>query len=202
MRHVAFEAMESGPVLGRFLQRLDWPTVTGDRIVFREARTVTVPFRETSRRCLDVDTTITCGDQPATWNATPYHLLALRVPDAMRVGSGGVMTNSEGLENPSDGTPAKWLDYSGNLGGACGVALLDHPSNPRHPTRWLNFENETFGAAPMHREAYVWQPGEALRFRYRVYLHAGDAAQGGVAAEFAAFAAAPRSRIGPPARVA
>lgn len=202
MRHVAFEVMESGPVLGRFIQHLEWLTTAGDRVVFREARTVTVPFREPARRCIDVDTTITCGGQPATWNATPYHLLALRVPDAMRVGSGGAMTSSEGQTNPSDGSPAKWLDYTGALGAACGVAILDHPGNPRHPTRWLNFENETFGAAPMHREAYAWKPGEALRFRYRVYLHAGDVTQGGVAAEFAAFSAAPRTRIGPPERVA
>ncbi|MGV3719854.1 MAG: DUF6807 family protein, partial [Actinomycetota bacterium] len=36
MRHLAFEVMESGPVLGRFIQRLEWPTTAGERGVFRE----------------------------------------------------------------------------------------------------------------------------------------------------------------------
>jgi hypothetical protein len=170
-------------------------------VVFREVRSVTIPARESRRRCLDVDTVITCGDQPATWNATPYHLLAIRVPDEMLVSRGGVLVNSEGQKNPPDGTPARWLDYSGPLNGACGVALFDHPKNPRHPTRWLNFQSQTIGAAPAHQEPYAWKPGESLRFRYRVYLHAGDAAAGAVAREYEAFIAEPTARIGPPERL-
>lgn len=202
MRHVAFDVMESGPLLGRFIQRLEWLNVAGDRVVFHETRTVTVPVRPPQRRCLDVDTTITCGAQPAVWNATPYHLLAIRLPDAILVGKGGVIRNSEGQDNPPDGTPARWLDYGGPLGGGlCGVALFDHPQNPLHPTRWLNFQAQTVGAAPGHREPLSWQPGEARRFRYRVYFHDGDVKQGRVAEEYAAYVAEPRARIGSPVRV-
>lgn len=203
MRHVAYDILESGALLGRFVERLEWLNVAGDRTVFRETRTVTVPARSPKQRCLDVDTTITCGDRPAEWNATPYHLLAIRLPDAMLVGKGGVMTNSEGQINPPDGTPARWLDYSGPVGGVTsGVSLFDHPQNPRHPTRWLNFQAQTFGAAPTHREPLAWTPGESRRFRYRVFLHAGDVAQAAVAQQYAAYAAEPVSRIGVPRRVA
>jgi len=203
MRHLAFDAMQSGPLQGRFIQRLEWPSAAGDRVVFRETRAVSVPAREASRRCLDVDTTITCGDQPATWNATPYHLLAIRVPDAMVVGKGGVITNSEGQKDAATaGAPARWLDFSGPLGGMAGVAIFDHPENLRHPTPWLNFENETVGAAPTYKEPYAWNPGEARRFRYRVYFHTGDVKAGRVAEEYAAYTAAVRSRIGAPTRIA
>jgi len=202
MRHVAFDVMESGPLLGRFIERLEWLNVAGDRTVFHETRTITIPCRTNRRRFLDLDTTITCGSQPAVWNATPYHLLAIRVPDAMLVGKGGVITNSEAQTNPPDGTPARWLDYSGPLGAAsAGVALFDHPQNPRHPTRWLNFQAQTIGAAPAHQEPLAWKPGEAHRFRYRVYLHEGNAAQAAVAQEYAAYIAEPQSRIGAPMRV-
>jgi hypothetical protein len=202
MRHVAFDVMESGPLLGRFIQRLEWLNVAGDRSVFHEIRTVTVPSRTGQRRFLNVDTTLTCGDQPAVWNATPYHLLAIRVPDAMLVSQGGTITNSEAQRNPPDGTPARWLDYSGPLGSAtAGVALFDHPQNPRHPTRWLNFQAQTIGAAPAHQEPLTWKPGESHRFRYRVYLHAGDVTQAAVAQEYAAYVAEPLARVGPPLRV-
>lgn len=201
MRHVAYDVMESGPLLGRFIERLEWLNVAGDRTVFHESRTVSVSYRANRRRFLDVDTTITCGDQPAVWNATPYHLLAIRVPDAMLVGKGGVITNSEAQSNPPDGIPARWLDYSGPLGAAtAGVALFDHPENPRHPTRWLNFQAQTIGAAPAHQEPLAWMPGESRRFRYRVYVHEGDATRSAVAQEYAAFIAEPQARIGIPVR--
>ena len=207
MRHVAFDAMESGPLVGRFVERLEWLSVKGDRVVFRETRSVTLPAGEPggswSRRRLDVDTTITCGDSPATWNATPYHLLAIRLPDEMLVGKGGAITNSEGILNrETAGAPARWLDYSGPLGGkVCGVALFDHPKNPRHPTPWLNFENQTIGAAPTYKEPLAWSPGQSVRFRYRVYFHTGDVTTGGVAEEYTAYASDPAVRIGQPLRV-
>jgi len=203
MRHVRFDAMQSGPVQGRFVERLEWLNVKGDRVLFRETRTVTIPARKGEQRCIDVDTTITCGDQPVTWEATPYHLLAVRVPDSMLVSKGGVITNSEGAANPKDGSPAAWMDYSGPVGGSTvGVALMAHPRNLRYPVPFLNFQNETIGAAPTHREPYAWKPGESLRFRYRTYLHAGDVKAGGVAAEYAAWSTVPASRIGAPVRVA
>lgn len=202
MRHLAFDVMQSGPVLGRFVQRLEWPSAKGDRVVFREARTVTVPRRQASRRVLDVDTTITCGEQPAVWKPTPYHLFAIRVPDAMVVASGGAITNSEGQTNQATaGALAKWLDFSGPLKDTCGVAIFNHPQNPRHPTAWLNFENETVGAAPAYREAMVWEPGQSRRFRYRVYFHSGDVKGGSVAQEYEAYIAAPSSLIGAPRRI-
>jgi hypothetical protein len=203
MRHVAFDVMESGPLLGRFIQRLEWLNVAGDRTVFHETRTITIPARAAQRRCLDIDTTITCGSQPAVWNATPYHLLAIRMPDAMLIGKGGIITNSEGQSNPPDGTSARWLDYSGPLGAAtAGVTLFDHPQNLRHPTSWLNFQAQTIGAAPAHREPLSWKEGEARRFRYRVYVHAGDVKQALVAQEYAAYVAEPEARIGVPRRLA
>jgi hypothetical protein len=203
MRHVAFDAMESGPAAGRFVERLDWLNVKGDRVVFREVRTVTVPYRSLTSRIIDVETAITCGDQPAVWNATPYQLLAIRLPDGMLVGKGGVLTNSEDGVSPKDGTPAKWLDYSGPVGAqTAGVAILDHPSNPRHPTPFLNFQNQTIGAAPTHREPYSWKPGETLLFRYRVLFHSGNVHQGRVAEEFAAFAVPPRARVETPTLIA
>lgn len=202
MRHQCFDVMQSGPLAGRFVERLEWLNVKGDRVLFREVRTVTVPMREASGRTIDIDTTITCGDTAVVWEATPYHLLAVRPPDEMLAAHGGTITNSEGMKNPADGVPAQWIDYSGpHGGGTAGVALFNHPSNLRHPTPCLNFANQTIGLSATHREPYAWKPGESLRFRFRALFHAGDAAQAQVQREYEAYAQPPKAQIGPPVSV-
>ncbi len=116
----------------------------------------------------------------------------------MLVGKGGVITTSEGEANPKDGAPVRWIDYSGPSGASpdgepCtphGAALFDHPQNPRHPTPCLNFQNQTLGLAPTHREPLSWQPGQSRRFRFRAYFHMGEVKAGKVAEEFDRWAAA------------
>jgi len=40
-------------------------------------------------------------------------------------------------EKETWGKPAKWCDESGMIDGKpYGVAILDHPNNPRHPSTW------------------------------------------------------------------
>src|SRR5258707_518706 len=51
----------------------------------------------------------------------------------------GKITNSEGqvTEAQVRGKRANWADYSGEfLGEKAGIAIFDHPANPRHPTYW------------------------------------------------------------------
>ena len=58
---------------------------------------------------------------------------------------------------------------------SAGIAILDHPANPRHPTPWYtgsgagNFLN----AAPLFHEPMTLAAGETLALRYRVLVHDG-----------------------------
>ncbi len=83
------------------------------------------------------------------------------------------------------GKRAPWVDYSGSIEGAkLGVAIFDHPENPRHPTYWhvrgyglfaANiFGEHDFRADPARDAGLTLEPGTALRFRYRVVVHPGD----------------------------
>ena len=50
----------------------------------------------------------------------------------------GRALNSEGdTDRDLWGKRAKWVDYWGLVNGnIVGVAIFDHPANPRHPTWW------------------------------------------------------------------
>ena len=77
------------------------------------------------------------------------------------------------------GIPALWCDLSGKLDGgpdqSGGVAIFDHPANPRHPTPWYGTtgSGHYVNAAVLFHEPMQVAAGEALRFRYRVLVHDG-----------------------------
>jgi hypothetical protein len=202
IEHVRFDSVQGGPMAGRFAERLRWLNVKGDRTLLEETRTVTVPRLPAARRAIDLDIRLRATDLPVTFNRTPYHLLAVRVLDALLPGKGGVITNSAGTQNPADGVAANWIDISGRLGEASlGVALFNHPDNFRHPTPCLQFARQTIGLSPTHREAYTLEAGRELRLRYRVLVHAGNVKDGGVAGQYEAYARPGQTRIGAPERV-
>ncbi len=97
------------------------------------------------------------------------------------------LSNSEGQcgREGCHGAPTRWGAYAGNLDGnehdsfeqpaQAGLAILDHPENPRHPTPFyaasVGPENRDFGflsPCPLFRENLLLESGEQLRLRYRV----------------------------------
>jgi len=115
---------------------------------------------------------------------------------------GGRMIISEGRETEKQvwGRRSPWLDYVGQVGGeTVGVAVLDHPSNPRHPTYWHTraygllaaniFGVRDFESDPTKDGSLTINPGQTLRFRYRVVIHPGDTRSADIAGLFAKYAA-------------
>ncbi len=145
-------------------------------------------------RTVDVSVTLTPGTEPLVLGDTKEGSFALRVHRALRVTgehATGTLINSEGQEGQAVwGKRARWIDDSGTVDGQeAGVAIFDHPQNPRHPTWWHartygllganpfgvhDFENKAKGTGAM-----TVPVGESLCLRYRVVLHGGgwDAAR-------------------------
>jgi hypothetical protein len=112
----------------------------------------------------------------------------------------GKITDAAGHVTEAEvrGKRANWADYSGEFQGEkLGIAILDHPGNPRHPTYWhargygmfaanifgvSDFENDTSRDGSMTLE-----PAQELRFRYRVVIHPGDAVSAGIAKMYADY---------------
>jgi hypothetical protein len=84
------------------------------------------------------------------------------------------------------GRPSPWLAITAptdSNGEAVGVVLVDHPENPRYPTRWFARNNEYAGASAsfMFDRVLALESGATLRLCYRLIL--ADAVSNAASAE-------------------
>lgn len=110
---------------------------------------------------------------------------AFRLREEFREDRGARLRNSEGRAGTKEiwGQPALWVDYSAQVEGKrAGVALFDHPSNLRHPTRWhargygLNAANP-FALKSFTKQgdgSYSLPAAEKLVLRYRAVIYEGE----------------------------
>jgi hypothetical protein len=94
------------------------------------------------------------------------------------------------------GTSARWCDLSGAIDGPdrAGVAMLDAPSNPRHPVTWYaSTRSAVYGddgwsnflnAALLFDHALALPRGAEMRVDYRVVVHDGTWASARVDAAY------------------
>jgi hypothetical protein len=92
------------------------------------------------------------------------------------------------------GKRSAWCDYHGPVDGkTVGLAIMDHPANPRHPTWWHVRDYGLFAANPFGKHDFERlndktagdfkiPAGKSATFRYRVVIHEGDTQSAGIAA--------------------
>ncbi len=105
-------------------------------------------------------------------------------------------TDDEGRAGKAQihGKPARWLDYSGAFGEKAvpaGITIFDHPSNPRHPTRWYLSDNAGlpyFGTALLFAEPLTLKAGESFTLKYRILVHPGLGDKAALEKEYADYA--------------
>jgi hypothetical protein len=129
-------------------------------------------------------------------------MLAVRVAPTMQGDRGGKIVLAGGRRGEAAcwGAASAWADYAGPApgGGVAGVAVFDHPGNPRHPTRWHVRDYGLMCANPFGSRCFGEAAdgtlriaaGDELRFRFRVLAHLGDAESAGIDAAYADFAGA------------
>ena len=93
-----------------------------------------------------------------------------------------------------------WCDESGQINGKTyGIAIFDHPSNPRHPPMWHAhpdarlatdmFALDKSATGDQGQGPFTIRAGSSVTFRYEILIHDGPAAQANLAGKFASFAA-------------
>lgn len=186
---------KEGAIRATFL----WVDDAGEPLV-RETRTMTF-YSDPALRVLDFDATLTAV-RKAVFGDTKEGFFAIRLRDAMRERGGtGRMINAEGKSGMREvwGKASPWVDYSGTLDGVkLGVAILDHPKSFRHPTYWHArdyglFAANAFGLHDFFNDktkngSHTLEPGQSIRFLYRVIIHPGDTESAGIAKHFAEYA--------------
>jgi hypothetical protein len=109
--------------------------------------------------------------------------------DTAPAGAMGIAANTHGRR-------ARWMDFSlvdAATGQPCGIAILDHPSNPRHPSQWHNVMAAAgrfgyFSPAMLWSEPYKLPAGQRFTLRYRIFLHPGRGTREAIEDQWRAFA--------------
>ena len=195
------EALKSGKDSGSLSVTFDWLNPQG-KAILSESRTM-VFYSNPTLRTTDFDINLRALDQKVTFGDTKEGTFSIRLaagleeptknslPSPKRTGQ---MVNAEGATGEKNvwGRRSNWVDYAGELEGEkLGIAIFDHPGNPKHPTYWHSRSYGLFAANPFgERDFYndktrdgslTIEPGKALRFRYRVVIHPGDSITGNIA---------------------
>ncbi|MEA3188092.1 MAG: hypothetical protein QOD99_1922 [Chthoniobacter sp.] len=102
-------------------------------------------------------------------------------------GSGHIVTSTGKRDAEAWGVRADWCEYHApKAGKTYGVAIFDHPQNPRHPTWWMARDYGLFAANPFgqhdfenrkeepHVGDYTIPADGSLTLRYRFVFHFGD----------------------------
>lgn len=174
-----------------------WMTAEG-KLVLTEDRTVQIAA-EGPNRIIDFEIALHASEGAVTLGDTKEGSMAIRLAETMRLkapknkpGKGRIV-NSEGLTDDATwGKRAKWCDYYGPVEGQIlGVAMFDHPANPRYPTWWHVRDYGLFAAnpfgihdfekAPANQGDLKIEAGQTLTFRYRFVFHPGSEKEAGIA---------------------
>jgi hypothetical protein len=194
-----FTEIKSGERSGVIKSQDKWIAADGKLIctddrVFR----IYAPGQPTER-VFDFEVTLHASEGPLTFGDTKEGTMAMRLAETMRLKGPGLghIVNSAGVRDGGTwGKRADWCDYSGPVEGKIvGVAIFDHPGNPRHPTWWHVRDYGLFAANPFGQHDFENLPdksagdltipaGENVSFRYRFYLHEGDERQANVAEKY------------------
>jgi hypothetical protein len=190
--------VKSGKDQGSLAATFDWTDRQGN-VVLTENRVMTF-HADPKLRIIDVDITLT-SVQRVVWGDNKDGAFGIRLrPVLDEQGGTGKIVNADGLAGEKQlwGKPSNWCDYSGTIGEEkVGVAILDHPENPRHPARWHARGYGLFAANPFGVSSFTndksqdgsqtVEPGKSLRYRYRVIVHPGDVQSAGIAALYSRY---------------
>ena len=199
--------VESGSERGLIRTTNNWVAPDG-KIICTDTRTLcfqAVP----SGRAIDWEITLHASHGDVTFRDDKHGIMAIRMhpnlrldnaPDSGVTAANGQAVNSEGVSgNAVFGKRAKWIDYWGKIDDKMvGIAIFDHPTNPRHPTWWMARGYGYVAADPFGAHAIGGEPpgtgdmtikaGEAITLRYRFLFHSGDPKQAQIAEQYGQYA--------------
>jgi hypothetical protein len=228
--HRGFADISSGVNTGLIKSLNDWVGGAGS-IICSDERVLRFMAPSNGTILLDFEIKLIASHGDVTFGDSKEGTFAIRVADALRVvipgargqtnlpGTGTIVlstgqrdTGASALaaraarrEAVTWGKRAAWCDYHATVDGkTVGIAIMDHPTNPRHPTWWMVRDYGLFAANPFGQASF--EPGADRRagdfkiaagqnvtFRYRIVLHEGDEKTARIAELYQDFAKIPSS---------
>ena len=163
------------------------------KAVLKERRRMEVQALEDGEWLLTIDLLLEPAGDSVTLDKTPFGMIGVRMAKTIGVhDGGGRIRNSEGGQNEQGvfWKRGRWVDYSGPITDDAieGITLMDHPSNPNHPTVFHVRDDGWMGASLTHEAPRTIQKGEPLRLRYGLYVHAGMPESSAIETRWKSFA--------------
>ena len=186
--HEKFLEVRSGKM--GVIKSTDKYVANDGRVICTDQRTLKIYPGDKQTRIFDFEVTVHASNGELKFGDTKEGTMAMRLNETMRlkgkVGKGHII-NSEGVRDDGTwGKRADWVDYYGPADGReVGVAIFDHPSNPRHPTWWHVRDYGLFAANPFGQHEFektkdknsgelIVPAGKSITFKYRFLIHEGD----------------------------
>lgn len=199
--HEKFLETRSGKT-GIIKSRNRWVAKDGT-IICTDERTISIRPGARGARYLDFDITLQASHGDITLGDTKEGSMAIRLAPTIRlkgkVGKGHIINSQGTTDGKTWGDRAKWCDYYGPVNGkTVGVAIFDHPENPRHPTWWHVRDYGLFAANPFGVHDFEKKApgtgdlkvpsGKSVTFRYRFYFHEGTPQQADIEKRYQEYA--------------
>jgi hypothetical protein len=178
---------------------MEWRDAAGKALVIENRDMVF--YADPKNRIIDFHITLTAANGDVTFGDTKEGAFAIRLADSFTEKKGGKMVDADGRTKMINiwGKRSNWVDYTANVDGEqLGVAMFDHPQNPRHPTYWHARDYGLFALNPFGQKAFdpnqeenitKLAKGQKLTYNWRVVIHPGDAESGHVADLYKEYAA-------------
>jgi hypothetical protein len=189
--HDKFLEVRDGAEIGIIRSANRWVAPNGE-VVITDERVFRVYARPDHERLFDFEVTLKAGEKDVVFGDTKEGAMAIRVNEEMRLtrgkgqrGAGHIVQSTGVRDGATWGKRADWCDYYGPVHGkTVGIAIFDHPSNPKHPTWWHVRDYGLFAANPFGVHDFEKRAegagnlaipkGESITFKYRFYMHEGD----------------------------
>lgn len=148
------------------------------KVLLNERRRITAQPLAAKQWLLVLDLELSAPKDPVTLGKTPFGIIGVRMAKTIGVrDGGGMIRNSEGGVNEKQifWKQAKWVDYSGPIAPKTveGITLMDHPDNPNHPSHFHVRGDGWMGASLTFAADRTIKPGQPLKLRYGLFVHAG-----------------------------
>lgn len=186
---------ESGGTI-RIAQALEWRgpiewAAPDGRVAATEGRVLTLTA-DAGAYVIDVDSRLSATDWDFVIGPTRHSYFNVRMAESIAVTSGGEVIDDAGRSGGAaiTGSDAKWVDYSGPVGGGhiAGISVFPDPRD-HSDISWFVTDWGVVTVGPFRKAGRAVAKGQSVTVRYRTVVHDGDASEAKVAKRYADYIA-------------
>jgi hypothetical protein len=177
IRNRGVRLYQDGHAWGGLVADLDWWAL--GKAILRQELTIVLEHARFNGYAIDLQSRFESPDgNPVELGRTNFGFLGVRVAKTMSEQfGGGRLTDAQESSGAAAifGKASRWADYSGPSapGKVEGICVMDHPSNPHHPTHWHVRGDGWIGASFNRESPHGVARDHRLSLRYRLLVHSG-----------------------------